>query len=135
MPYSIDFRRAARRHLEAADKLHRAAKRRDVAGYLYGLSAELAVKEMMRSSNMRPLDSTKRREDPFYAHFPELKTMLRDSASGRRHGDLRRIAEDSRLMQNWDTAMRYAPATDIQETWVENWAEQARELVARMDTE
>jgi len=134
MPYSVDFRRAARRHLEAADKLYsRSRTRHDVAGYLFGLTAELAVKEMMRESNMRPLPATSRRDDPFYAHFPELKAMLRDTASGRRHGDLRRIAQNSQLMQNWDTAMRYAPGTDIRAEWVATWAEQARELVSKMD--
>ena len=135
MSYSIDYRRAARRHLEAAEKLSSARpKRQDVAGYLYGISAELAVKEVMRDSGMRPLAVTNRRDDPFYAHYPELKTMLRDKAFGRRHGELRRIADDSRLMQNWDITMRYAPATDIQADWVQRWAEQARELVSRMDT-
>jgi hypothetical protein len=123
MSYRTDYQQSARRHLEAADHLGSPpSRRRDVAGSLYGVSAELAVKQMMRNSNMRPLPIANRRDDPFYAHFPELKTLLRDRAAGRRQGELRRIADNSRLMQCWDTAMRYAPATDIQQGWVDLWA-------------
>jgi hypothetical protein len=137
--YGQDFAGAARRHLNAGDVLYetegagRQPGCRAVAGYLFGLSGELAVKEIMRRSGMRPQSADKRREDPFYAHFPHLKTMLRDSATGRRAGELSQLAANPHLFENWNTDMRYAPTADIREAWVTRWRESAEDLVARMD--
>jgi hypothetical protein len=80
--YAHDFRKAAHRHLDAGERLNETA-RADVAGYLFGIAAECALKHLMLTSGMRPLPIESRREDPFYAHFEELKAILRDSASGR----------------------------------------------------
>jgi hypothetical protein len=104
-----------------------------VAGYLFGLSGELAVKAIMRESGMVPLAADSRREDPFYAHFPALKSRLLDTVAGRRSGELRRIAETSALFQNWDTDMRYAPTGHIEVAWVESWKISARDLVDKID--
>lgn len=140
MPYRKNLPVSARRHLRAADELHAAASAGSqpgcsaVAGYLFGLSGELAVKAIMRSSGMMPLSAQERRDDPFYAHFPELKTRLRDVAKGRRAGELRKIAETPALFQQWDTDMRYAPTEDIEKAWVEAWRSSAHELVNRMDS-
>ena len=140
MPYRKDFAVSARRHLRAADELHATASAGSqpgcgaVAGYLFGLSGELAVKEIMRSSGMMPLSAQERRDDPFYAHFPELKTRLRDAAQGRRAGELRKIAETATLFQHWDTDMRYAPTADVNGAWVEAWKSSAHELFNRMDS-
>jgi hypothetical protein len=82
---------------------------------------------------MKPLPSNERRDDPYYAHFPILKTLLRDSAKGRRAGELRRVADNGRLFQHWDTDMRYAPTSDIQGEWVADWKKDAEELVDRMN--
>jgi len=104
-----------------------------VAGYLFGLAGELAIKEMMRNSGMKPLHSDRRREDPFYAHFPYLKSRLRDSAAGRRAGELRRLAEAPATFQNWHVDMRYARTDDISSQRVEAWRACADDLVSRMD--
>ena len=137
MAYSQDMKNAARRHLRAAQVLHVQAGAGDqpgctaVAGYLFGLAGELAVKELMRNSGMTPLPQEQRRDDPFFAHFPELKTLL-STAKGRRSEELRRFSEDSSLFQNWDIAMRYAPAKDIKTNWVERWRVSAERLIERM---
>ena len=139
MAYGQDLTSSARRHLRAAEELYLVSSAGGqpgccaVAGYLYGLSGELAVKEIMRDSGMRPKDARERRSDPFFAHFEELKTMLSDTISGRRAADLRAIAEDGRLFQNWNTNMRYAPTTQIGTASVNSWQASARQLVAKMD--
>src|SRR5262245_12890148 len=102
LAYRTDFAVAARRHLRAAQVLYETAGAgaqpgcRAVAGYLFGLSGELALKQMMRVSGMVPLEP-RSRDDPFYVHFPHLKARLLDSAKGRVAGKLRQVAEDSRL--------------------------------------
>src|ERR1017187_10385274 len=116
MAYSQDFRKSALRHLKAAQVLHGRVGSGDqpgcqaVAGYLFGLAGELAVKEIMRNSGIKP--AANRRDDPFFAHFPALKTML-STAEGLRSGELRKVSEDTSLFQHWDTDMRYAPTKDI----------------------
>jgi hypothetical protein len=82
---------------------------------------------------MRRLDAHRRREDPFYAHFPELKTLLRDQVRGRWAHPLREFAEDQSFMQNWDTRMRYAPGNEIRDQDIERWREHAKKVVAKMD--
>jgi hypothetical protein len=88
MAYSRELQSAARRHQMAAHRLQEGERPHErrchvaVAGYLYGIAAECALKEIMRQSGMRPLAVEERRDDPFYAHFPQLKTLLRDSACG-----------------------------------------------------
>jgi hypothetical protein len=138
MAYGQDMAGSARRHLAAADLLHNSNrpghKNGDcaVAGYLFGLAGELALKEIMRESGMRELDSTRRQDDPFYAHFPDIKTLVKDSATGRRHGDLIRYAGNDRLFQFWNISMRYAPTNDIDPRWTGLWKTQAETLVQDM---
>ena len=139
MVYSTDFSTSARRHLRSACELYQvtAAGAQPgcfaVAGYLFGLSGELAVKEIMRNSGMKPLPPDQRRDDPFFAHFESLKSRLSDHIFGRRAGELRSIAEDGRLFQHWDTDMRYAPTAEIQKARVDDWLNSAQTLVAQMD--
>ena len=139
MAYRQDVSSSAKRHLRAANELHAVVSRgsqpgcKAVAGYLFGLSGELAIKAMMRESGMKPLAADRRRDDPFYAHFPELKTRLLLTLSGRRAGELRKIVETNSLFQNWNTEMRYAPTEDIEDAWVESWKVSAHDLVHRMD--
>lgn len=138
MAYSQDLAASARRHLAAADQLDNqraqpAHRRRDVAGYLYGVAGECALKQIMRESGIRPRPAAERRDDPFYAHFPVLKTMLRDKIQGRRAGDLRQFAEDDGLMNEWDTDMRYAPGRDILPALVDRWRQHAHALVDAME--
>ena len=139
MAYTQDFKRSARRHLRAAHELHGIAASgaqpgcRAVAGYLFGLAGELAVKELMRETGLRPLPANQQRDDPFYAHFPSLKTRILDTAAGRRSEKLRQLAEDATLFQHWDTTMRYAPTSDIRDEWITKWRTSAEKLVNEMD--
>jgi hypothetical protein len=138
MAYTQDIRVAARRHLRAAQVLHEHAGLGDrpgciaVAGYLFGIAGELAVKQLMRDSGIKPRGPTERSDDPFYAHFPSLKKMLA-TAQGRRSGELRRFSEDPRMFQNWEIAIRYAPTVEVKETWVRAWRGSAEELIRRME--
>lgn len=139
MAYGQDLQGSARRHLRAATELHRLASAgaqpgcSAVAGYLYGLAGELAVKALMRNSGMAPLSPQDRRDDPYYAHFPELKTQLRNTAQGRRSGELLAVA-NSNHFQNWSTDMRYASTAEVQLSWVEAWKASANNLVVTMET-
>ncbi|WEZ83663.1 hypothetical protein P6U16_02260 [Rhizobium sp. 32-5/1] len=127
---------SARRHLKAALKLYAEEQPgeqpgcRAVSGYLFGLAGELALKHMMSCSGMKPNPNDKR-NDPFYAHFPSLRTMVADVAHGRLQGALKRIS-DSGVFENWSTEMRYAPTTQIQAAWVDKWKAQATDLVNKL---
>lgn len=133
MAFATDMPAAARRHLQAADTLA-AGHRRDVAGYLYGIAAECAVKAMMIDAGFRPSTDAHRREDPFFAHFPQLRTMLRDARQLRRGTPMHRYVQDDRFLNQWSTRMRYSHGKDIASAWIDSWAEQAREAVASIGT-
>lgn len=138
MAYAQNLEGSARRHLRAATELDQVDSSgaqpgcSAVAGYLYGLAGELALKALMRKSGMTPLSPQERRDDPYFAHFPELKTRLLDTAHGRRSGELLAIAR-SNDFQNWDTDMRYAPTRDVQPAWIGAWKESANNLVEKME--
>ena len=61
MAYSQDLKTAARRHLMAAQALYDHTGPgvqpgcKAVAGYLFGMAGELALKELMRGSGLMPL--------------------------------------------------------------------------------
>jgi hypothetical protein len=122
MAYGQDLAKSARRHLTAATCLHGDTKpgtapgNKAVAGYLFGLAGELALKRIMQNRGIEPLPLAEKSEDPMFAHFPRLKTLLRNSATGRRHADL----------------LRYAPTTDIPENLTSLWKSQAEALVTDM---
>lgn len=130
MAFSIDMPRAARRHLEAAQLLND-GKRRDVAGYLFGIAAECAIKSMMIDAGLKSA-IIERRADPYYAHFPSLRTILRDQLQGRRGTPLIRFIEDAAFMAQWSTDMRYSPGSEVLLAWVDRWAEQAKAAVTAM---
>jgi hypothetical protein len=131
MAFAIDMRAAARRHLQAADKLM--GCRKDVAGYLYGIAAECAVKAMMQEAGLRSRSAV-RRDDPYYQHFPELRTILRDMLKGRRGTPLIGYVSDDRFMSQWSTDMRYSHGKDIKDQWIALWAGQARQAVGAIGT-
>ena len=133
MAFSIDMSAAARRHLQAADELAK-GDRKDVAGYLYGIAGECAIKAMMRYAGLRFPRDLSRRDHPYFAHFPELRTMLRDMLRGRRGTLLMTYIQNDAFMNNWSTRMRYSHGRDIRPQWIAAWAEQARQAVAAMDT-
>jgi hypothetical protein len=145
--YRQDYANSARRHREAADALSERKACKAVAGYLYGVAAECALKELMRRSGMRPrreessaeLRDDKPRnkapvakEDPFYLHFPRLKTALRDCANGRKHDVLLKFTK-TEIMREWDTDMRYAPSADITEDLIARWKEDALAILRKME--
>lgn len=123
---------AARRHLTAANLLVVPGGRKDVAGYLYGIAAECAVKAMMSEAGLRR--TSERRGDPFQEHFPELRTLLRDTLRGRRGTPLVNFINDDAFMNHWSINMRYSHGKDIDGRWVDRWAEQARQAVASIGT-
>ena len=133
MAYSWDLQAAARRHCIAADVLE-SGVRYDVAGYLYGISAECAIKAMMRTAGLKPLPPEQRRSDPFYAPFPELRTMLQDLLQGRQGAVLLRFINDVRFLSQWNTRMRYSKGSDIDKKWVNAWKDQAHQVVAALNT-
>lgn len=139
MTYSHDYQISARRHLRSAEELYvldsagAQPGAKAVAGYLYGLAGELAVKRMMTQSGMRPLAADRRRDDPFYKHFPELKTFLLDAAVGRRQGELLTMARAPQVFQEWSTDMRYAPTQEITARKVDGWQGDAKGLIGRME--
>lgn len=139
MAYSQDYQKSARRHLNAAEALYTLNTSgaqpgaKVVAGYLFGLTGELAVKQMMLQSGMRPLASEQRRIDPYYKHFPELKTLLRDAAAGRRSGQLLQMAQNTRFFEEWNTDMRYAPTCEITANRVDGWRQDAKKLIDQME--
>lgn len=130
MSFNLNMPAAARRHLEAADSLPE--KRYDVAGYLYGIAAECAVKAMMLDCGLRPKKD--RHGDPFYAHFPQLRTLLRDAQLGRKGAILREIIENDAFLHHWDTDMRYCKGSEISPSWVNDWRGHAKNAVSSMDT-
>jgi hypothetical protein len=131
---------AARRHFRAANELADATGAgaqpgcKAVAGHLFGLCGELALKAIMIDSGMLPLPDDAHRTDPFFAHFPSLKQRLLDQVQGRRAGELRRIAECPRLFQEWDIGMRYAPTIQIPAARVDAWRADAAGLIKDMDS-
>jgi hypothetical protein len=123
---------AARRHLHAAEMLFAdPGHRRDVAGYLYGLAAECAIKEMVTRLRLAP---PYEKDKILFAHFPELRTLLRDTLKGRRATPLWAFIFDDAFMNNWHVKMRYADGQKIREEWVEAWQKQAKDAVGAMGT-
>ncbi len=123
MAYGSDLPSAARRHLHAAEVLDE-NKRRDVAGYLYGIAAECAVKAIAIGQL--------RQDDWHLKHFPDLRTLLRDGIYGRKLAVLSQFINDDSFMNNWDVKMRYASGKEILDRWVDDWKRQARQVVSKI---
>jgi hypothetical protein len=83
---------------------------------------------------MRPVSDRKSPDDPFWVHFPELRSLLRDRLTGRRGTALGRLIYDDRFLNNWTTRMRYSHGKDIDDRWINAWAVQAREAVGSIGT-
>lgn len=130
MDYPLDLRAAANRHFAAAEILKN-GNAPAVAGYLYGLAAECALKHAMWKSGMR--ERGNKNDDPFYAHFELLKTLLRDNAQGRLASKLLQIAENSRFMQRWDVTMRYSDGQLVDRNMVDRWKNDASLALILMD--
>jgi hypothetical protein len=122
MAFAPDVKAAARRTLVAAEALNQQSTR-GVAGYLYGIAAECAIKALMASGGPRI-------DEAFYQHFPDLRQTLRDTSAGRLSQTLTRFIQDDAFMNNWHVSMRYAGAGEIAERWIDTWARQARGAVS-----
>lgn len=133
MGYSANMAEAARRNLSAGNCLK--AEHLHVAGYLFGIAAECALKAMMLEGRMKPSPSDSRsRDDPFYAHFPELKTLLRDQLQGRAMSHVARLVADDAFLNQWAIEIRYAGKGQVPQAWVERWQEQAKSAVNQIGT-
>lgn len=130
MGFTHDLPNAARRNLQAADELNK-GHRRDVAGYLYGIAAECAVKQMMKPVSFPP---QKDKDAAFFSHFPELRTLLRDALNGRNLKPLSHFINNDAFMNNWEITMRYADGGQIHPAWVDSWAKQTKDVVNAMGT-
>jgi hypothetical protein len=130
MSFAIDMSAAARRHLLAAESLA-GGQRRDGAGYLYGIAAECAIKAMMREAGVQLPSGG---DNPYFEHFPKLRTLLRDARLLRRGTSLMNYINDDSFMNQWSTRMRYSHGKDIREEWISAWACQARQVVASIGT-
>jgi hypothetical protein len=98
MAFSTSYAEAARRNLGSADALFEGDRsRRAVAGYLYGLAAECALKEIGKRSGSLGAKGDNDRDNPFMAHFPVLKTLFRDLLKGRLEAELRSFVESDRF--------------------------------------
>lgn len=119
--YVPDTTKAAHRHWDAAEALP--DTNRGVAGYLYGLAAECAVKAIMEQEGLRP--SMRRIDgDPFYSHFPKLQDALLDLIEGRGQARLMRFTQQS-YMREWDIKMRYSDGVEINPDRVARWRNDA----------
>ena len=133
MTFSANMPAAARRHLLAAKQLD-TSDRRDVAGYLYGIAAECGVKAMMLEAGIKPSPSTKASNDPFFLHFPDLRTVLRDRLQGHRGTPLTNLLKSDSFMSNWSIKMRYCHGREIENRWIDIWAKQAVQVVSAIGT-
>lgn len=124
--YETDMCKAARRNWTAAETLN-TDQNRSVAGYLYGLAAECAVKHHMQTIG---LPGTKKRSDsPYFKHFPELKTVLKDHIQGRQGSQLQKYCLPQ-FMQDWDLSMRYSDGKAVTEQRVQMWKTCADQVLA-----
>jgi hypothetical protein len=121
--FTPSMTKAAHRNWAAAERLRNAAAPdRTTAGYLYGIAAECAIKALFRDIPWT-IDS---RDGPVYAHFPQLKTKLRDAISGRGATQLVRFT-DQRYMEGWGIEIRYSDGVRPDDATLERWRAHADE--------
>ena len=126
--FTPDMTKAAHRNWAAAENLMNAvASDRMTAGYLYGIAAECAIKALFREIPWT-IDS---RDGPVYAHFPQLKTKLRDALSGRGAAQLTRFT-DQHFMEGWAIDIRYSDGTRPATATLERWRAHADEARAAL---
>jgi hypothetical protein len=69
-----------------------------------------------------------RREDPLWAHFPALRTLLVRDGKGRFPAKLYNVVAHGAFMQDWDTDIRYAANKSVDAERAGLWRKQADEL-------
>ncbi len=126
MAYQINLAASAQRHWHDGRHLLD-AKRAQAAGYHFGFAAECAIKSVLYKHNIpRHAD---RREDPYWAHFPDLRTILIRDGKGRLSQRLYEVIAKGSFMQEWDTDIRYAVNGSVSEARASRWRDQADEVI------
>lgn len=121
--FTSDMTKAAHRNWAAAERLRNAiAPDRTTAGYLYGIAAECAIKALYRDISW----TTDSRDGPVYAHFPQIKSKLRDTISGRGAARLMRFT-NQHFMEGWAIDMRYSDGTRPDAATIDRWRENAED--------
>ena len=100
---------------------------RAVAAYLFGLAAECALKAVAARISGGNTEAIQ------YAHFPKLRTALRQLQTGRQSAGLRRLVESDAFMNQWAIDIRYARNEDIHGKPVLEWQTHATEAVKLME--
>lgn len=125
MSYQSDMRGAALRLWCAALQLK--SQHLAVAAYLFGLTAECALKFVAASLPNGTRDEVQ------WAHFPPLRTALRNIGQGRGFAGLRRLIESDAFLNQWDISIRYARKEDINNKPIADWEVHAREAIKLME--
>ena len=125
MAYNIDLAASAKRHWQDG-KILFAARRWQAAGYHFGFAAECALKLVFFKHGIPR--SENRRDDPYWAHFPELRTLLIRDGKGRLTQKLYDQIAHGSFMQDWNTDMRYAPDGAVVEARAIIWRDRADAL-------
>jgi hypothetical protein len=126
MAYQIDLSAAAKRHWFDAETLL-TSKRAQSAGYHYGYAVECALKSVLYRHNIpRQAD---RRNDPYWAHFPELRTLLIRDGKGRLPQRIYNLIAQGAFMQYWDTDIRYAIDRAVDEQQANRWRKEADKIL------
>lgn len=119
--YALDMEGAAQRHLRAA-RSRAADKDWDTAGYLAGFAAECRLKRALMRTGFQPPKNLDKRDDPFWAHFPSLKTlMLHSGAAARISAGVVTLLSNGGFMNEWDTIMRYSRTGSVDEPTASRW--------------
>lgn len=120
--------KAARRNWSAAERLRTAgAPDRTTSGYLYGIAAECAIKASFRELPW----TTDSRDGPVFAHFPQLRTKLRDAISGRGAARFTRFT-DPHYMEGWTIDIRYSDGSRPDEATLQLWRSHADDACATL---
>lgn len=126
--FTSNMTKAAHRNWDAAERLRKAAAPdRTTAGYLYGIAAECAIKALYREIPW----TTDSKDGPVYAHFPILKTKLRDAISGRVAAQFARFT-DPHYMEGWAIDIRYSDGTRPDAATLDRWRSHADEARAAL---
>jgi hypothetical protein len=125
MDYQINMADSAKRHFTDGDHLLK-AKSSQHAGYHFGFAVECAIKLVLFQHNI-PRRS-ERRNDPFWAHFPELRTLLVRDGKGRLPGKLYSLIAHSNFLEHWDTDIRYARNHSVDADRASVWRKQADDI-------
>ena len=125
-----NFESAARRHWKVAQKLSQDGCY-DAAGYMFGFAGECRLKSAMIKVGIRPLPNERRMEDPFRAHFPELKALMLDTGAGSRiSATVNALLSNGGFMTEWDTDMRYAKSGSVDQPTTQRWQSGVEQLFA-----